>query len=167
MVLVQARRGAATDLAGAVRSAMGLELPNGPRAVTFGTLSVLGMGPEQWLFIDRRRAGQAALLDDVAAAVARHGSVVDQSHGRVVLRISGPRCCEVLSLGVPVDLHPTVFAAGNIAVTRIAHINAILVQVDERPTYDILVGASFAESFWHWLMAAASGCGCDAVKPSD
>ena len=48
-------------------------------------------------------------------------SVTDQSDGRVVLEISGPRVRDVLAKGVMLDLHERDFRPGATAVTLMAH----------------------------------------------
>lgn len=167
MVLVQARRGAASELAAAVRQAMALDLPDGSRAAFAGSLVAVGLAPDQWLLLDKHSAGQESLLTRTQLAAERRAAVVDQSHGRVAIRVTGDRCREALCLGVPIDLHPDVFRVGCAAATRIAHINAVILRMDDQPTYDIVVGSSFAESFWQWLISAASSFGCEIVGPVD
>ncbi len=43
--------------------------------------------------------------------------------------------------------------------------SAYLWQVDEAPTYEIAVPASFAGSFWHWLSDAAAEYGYVVEDP--
>ena len=45
------------------------------------------------------------------------------------------------------DLHPRRFAPGHCALTTVAHIAALVIQVDEAPSYDLFVNRSFARSF--------------------
>ncbi len=73
-----------------------------------------------------------------------------------MLRLSGPDARPLLQRGVSIDLHPASFARGSIAVTAIAHIDVVIRQIDNRPTFDIAIFRSFAGSFRHWLDSAAA-----------
>jgi len=86
-------------------------------------------------------------------------SLVDQSHGRTLLVLTGPRVRDALAKGVPIDLHPRAFRPGDAASTLIAHIPVHLWQVDDRPSYEFAIARSLAQSFWQWLTAAAAEWG--------
>ncbi len=75
---------------------------------------------------------------------------VDQSHGRVTIRIAGDKARAVLAKGTPVDLHPAEFPVGQSAVTQMAHVGIHLTRTAE-DTYEISVFRGFAQSFWEWL----------------
>lgn len=77
-------------------------------------------------------------------------SVSDQSHGRVVIRIGGPKARSVLAKGTPVDLHPDLFPVGKSALTQMAHVGVHLTRVSAE-AYDLSVFRGFSESFWEWL----------------
>lgn len=77
-------------------------------------------------------------------------SVSDQSHGRVVIRIGGPKARGVLAKGTPVDLHPDLFPVGKSALTQMAHVGVHLTRVSAE-AYDLSVFRGFSESFWEWL----------------
>jgi heterotetrameric sarcosine oxidase gamma subunit len=48
-----------------------------------------------------------------------------------------------------IDLHPLVFAVGQCALTSVAHMSALVIQVDDAPSYDLFVARSLARSFAH------------------
>ena len=106
-------------------------------------------GPDQYFVLAEGR-GEGALFAEVSGALAGLASVSDQSHGRVVIRIAGPRARAVLAKGTPVDLHPDEFAVGQSAITQMAHVGIHLTRVDD-DTYDLSVFRGFSESFWEWL----------------
>jgi sarcosine oxidase subunit gamma len=81
--------------------------------------------------------------------------VVDQSHGRAVLRLAGRRARDVLAKGCRLDLHPRAFRPGRCAQTVIAQVAVLLHQGDERPTYDLYVFAGYAVDFLGWLTSSA------------
>jgi methylglutamate dehydrogenase subunit D len=77
-------------------------------------------------------------------------SVVDQSHGRVVFQIKGPKAREILTKGTPVDLRDERFPVGKSAMTQIAHVGAHLTRVAS-DAYQVSVFRGFSESFMDWL----------------
>lgn len=77
-------------------------------------------------------------------------SVSEQSHARVIIRVSGPRSRSVLAKGTPVDLHAHEFPVGACAVTQMAHIGIHMVRTGG-DAFEISVPRGFAESFWKWL----------------
>ena len=106
-------------------------------------------GPDQWFVLAQNR-GEGALCRELKAKLAGIASVSDQSHGRVIIRLAGPRARAVLAKGTPVDLHPDQFPVGKSALTQMAHIGVHLTRVGA-DTYDLSVFRGFAESFWEWI----------------
>ena len=59
-----------------------------------------------------RRLANDALARDLAERLKGLASISDQSGGRTVIRISGPRARDVLAKGLPIDLDPRGFPLG-------------------------------------------------------
>ena len=76
----------------------------------------------------------------------------DISSGQTIIRLRGPRARDLLNKGCPLDLHPRVFGAGQCAQSHIGKSNALIIQVDDTPTYDIIVRRSFADYLARWLL---------------
>ncbi len=95
----------------------------------------------------RRKPGD--LIKSLRKAVGDAGAVVDQSHGRCVLRLSGIHARKVMAKNTAIDLHPIAFGPGQCALTSVAHISALVIQVDDSPSYDIFVARSLVRSFLH------------------
>lgn len=132
-----------------IADALGTPLP-GPNTVATGTHTVLWLGPDEWLVLGE---GARELL--TSALGADFGSVVDVSANRTTFAVSAPWARDVLAKGVSIDLHPSVFASGRCAQTLLARAQVILQQVDEEPTYHVLVRGSFAPYLAAWLADAA------------
>ena len=119
-----------------------------------GRTQVSWNGPNSWMIVaSDGEAGFAVgeLLEKIGAAVGDLGAVVDQSHGRCGLRLSGECARAVMEKNTALDLHPRAFGPGRCALTSVAHMNATVVQVDDAPTYDLYVARSLARSFAHAL----------------
>jgi methylglutamate dehydrogenase subunit D len=138
----------------------GLELPRKPGFVRQSSTDIVCVEPSQWLV--RRDGGAARALErELVAALRETASIFDQTDGRALFRLAGSCARDALSKGVLLDLHPTVFGPGSAASTSIAYMSVTFWQVDNRPTYDIVVFRSFAESLWHWLVEASTEFGVE------
>jgi heterotetrameric sarcosine oxidase gamma subunit len=164
LCVVAARRGKAAEVAEVVRSLTRLTQPPCPKRVVANGLGLVGTAPDQWLAV---AAGKAASerLARLVAALAGLATTVEQSDGKAVIRVAGPRARAALAMGCSLDLDPRAFASGDAATTPIALIDCTLWQVDDAPTYDLAVPSSFAESFWSWLTGAAAEYGYEVVSP--
>lgn len=136
-----------------IAAALGAPLP-APNTVAARANTVLWLGPDEWLVI----GDDAQTLLDKALG-GDFGSVVDVSANRTTFELSAPWARDLLEKGMSIDLHPTVFGPGRCAQTLLARAQVILHQVDEKPTYHVLVRGSFAPYLAAWLADAASEFG--------
>jgi heterotetrameric sarcosine oxidase gamma subunit len=91
MVMVMVRKGKAKALADALANWRGAD--------------VRWAGPDQYFVLGKS-------FDDAAKKLEGLASCVDQSHGRVMIGLTGPKARAVLAKGTPVDLHPDAFPIG-------------------------------------------------------
>jgi sarcosine oxidase subunit gamma len=118
-------------------------------------------GPDQNFVIAEGR-GEGALFTELSSALSGIASISDQSHGRAVIRIAGPKARAVLAKGTPVDLHPDEFPVGKSALTQMAHVGVHLTRVGE-DTYDLSVFRGFSQSFWEWITEQAEEFGYQVI----
>ncbi|WP_328827170.1 sarcosine oxidase subunit gamma [Streptomyces sp. NBC_00252] len=147
-------KGAAAD---AVGLALGLSLPLEPNTVVRGgELTVLWLGPDEWLVVgapDTQRDLEERIR---AAAGDEHVSVTDVSAQRTTLLVSGARARDLLAHGCPLDLHPRAFGPGRCAQTMLARAQVVVVARDEPGAgFWVLVRSSFAGYLTDWLLDAA------------
>ncbi len=145
---------------GGVEVALNVTLPLVPNTVVEGPeLTALWLGPDEWLLLTdpgqqyRILEALRTSLSDVFAAVT------DVSAGQTVINLQGPHGREVLSKGCTLDLHPRVFGTGQCAQTNVAKTSAIIRQLDDTPSYDLIVRRSFALYLAQWLTDAAGEYG--------
>jgi len=158
LATVASRQGQDAALKSAVLQAYGVQLPESSRVAQGSAVSFIGYGLGQWLAVSESLAHEA-LAGDLSQRLAGLASISDQSGGRTVLRVSGPRARDVLAKGLPVDLDPRAFPLGSAAASIIGHMGVQLWQVDDTRTYDIAVFRSLSQSFWRWLTASAAEFG--------
>ncbi|MCK0198673.1 sarcosine oxidase subunit gamma [Ancylobacter sp. 6x-1] len=150
------RRGQEAALALAAAREHAVSLPDGPFAaqgkghqgkgfVCFGT------GPGRWLACSEEATD---LAGDLAATLGSTATVTAQDDAYVAFDLSGPCVPELLAKLVAIDLDPTVFPAGSVAVTSTAHMGLMLWKLDA-DRVRLLVGTSLAASFSRTLAASA------------
>ncbi|WP_018237297.1 sarcosine oxidase subunit gamma family protein [Ensifer sp. BR816] len=108
--------------------------------------AVRPVSPGQW-FIVHEEPMHHKEMKSLFAALEPRATGVDQSHGRVRIRIEGKMASRALSKGTAVDLDPSAFPIGQSAVTLIGHIAAHLTRVAPE-AFEIIVLRGFAESLW-------------------
>jgi heterotetrameric sarcosine oxidase gamma subunit len=141
-------------------------LPGGPAdrsavAQMPGAPPLLQVGPGRWLVVDRR--DRRDRLESLTASLDRAADagfvVTDLSQARTVLRIAGRKARDVLAKGCALDLHPGVFPVGSCAATSVVGLAAVLVAVDDAPTYDLHVARTYGQYVWEWMCEAAAEYG--------
>jgi len=162
LATVAARKGQADALKAAVASAYGVDLPVSSRVAQGPQVSFVGYGPGQWLAVSAKLANEA-LARDLAQQLKGLASISDQSGGRTVIRVSGPRARDVLAKGLPIDLDPRAFPLGSAATSTISLMGVQLWQTDDTRSYDMAIFRSVSASFWRWLTASAAEFGYDVV----
>jgi heterotetrameric sarcosine oxidase gamma subunit len=158
LVQLSARREQSDALADAIRAAFGLGLPPPGHAATAGALTMLWMQPAAWLLM-APPSEPCALARSVKEACGNSCSVVDQTHGRAVLHLSGGKARDVLARICRVDLHPRAFRTGCVAATAVAELACLLYQRDDSPGFELIVPASYAGWFAEAVRRAATGVG--------
>lgn len=156
VTLLLVRKDHEGELRASVASA-GHALPERGRFDTTSGVAILWAGPDQWIVIDGPDGRTTA--DRLVSALSAVVTAVDQSAGRLVIDIGGPKARAVLAKGVQLDLHSRSFAPGMTALTIVAGIAVQICQLDNGPTFRIAVPSSFAEAFWGWLTQAAAEYG--------
>lgn len=162
LAAVAARKGQEAALQAAVAEAYGVELPDGARVVQGPQVNFIGHGPGQWLAVSEA-LGNSTLARDLIRRLKGLASISDQSGGRTVLRISGPRARDVLVKGLPIDLDPRAFPLGSAATSTISLMGVQLWQTDDTRSYDIAIFRSVSHSFWRWLTASAGEYGYEVA----
>ena len=160
LVTVMVRKGRGAALASRMRESFGIELPPGPRLAFAEGIGFIGTGPGAWLAI-RENAGNA-FASSLRDAIGDFASVVDQSDGIAVVRVSGPKVRDALCKLFAIDLDDRAFQSDDAAVTPAGHIGAVLWRVQDlggSSVFEIAVHRSFAADFWAHLVEAAAEFG--------
>ena len=114
------------------------------------TYTAIPLSPGQWMMISGEK-GSDGFAEQIRSKIKKNGYVSEQSDGRVIFRITGSRARELMQKGCRLDLDPSVASGGWCAQTQMAQAGVIIHQLDDKPTYDILVFSGFAQHFAEWL----------------
>ncbi|MDR7303849.1 sarcosine oxidase subunit gamma [Haloactinomyces albus] len=150
-----------------IGTALGAMLPNQPGEVAVaGELSVLWLGPDEWLLLGPE-GSQEAIRNTVSTALdGDHAAVVDVSANRTILSVAGPKARELLNKGCALDLHPRSFTVDRCAQTLLARAGVTLVCRDTQlPSFWVIVRSSFARYLADWLVDAAAEYGESGGEP--
>jgi methylglutamate dehydrogenase subunit D len=140
----------------ALEKALGLALPPPRRAAAANQRAALWVGPGRWFAVE---PGSAPLVAALERAAAASFALIDLSHARTVLRLTGPHALDVLAKGCAVDLHSGSIRAGDSFATGVARHAAVLHVVDATPTVDIYVYRSLGQDLFEWLAEAGAEFG--------
>ena len=124
---------------------------------TLKSVDVLWAGPDQY-FVQSTAKSESALYTELKSRFTNIASVTDQSHGRVTIRISGPKSRAVLAKGTPIDLYTDEFPLGKSALTQMAHVGVHLTRTG-KDEFTLSVFRGFSESFWEWLTSQSAEFG--------
>ena len=152
------------DFLSSVQKSIGVSLPTKPNTIGQGPdATALWLGPDEWLLLTPPDT-QGEIAQTLEKALeGQHMSVNDLSGGQTVIRLQGPHARDVISKGCSLDLHSRAFGPGQCAQSHIAKSMATITQIDDLPTYDLIVRRSFADYLARWLKDAGLEYGITVV----
>ncbi|NQU55861.1 MAG: sarcosine oxidase subunit gamma [Rhodospirillales bacterium] len=139
-----------------VAQVIGLKEAPGPgRVVSSAKGSLMRTEPLKWLL-----AGSQGLdlLCDISAA---EGAVLDLSHSRTHLRISGPQAALLLNRHLPLDLREGAFPVGTVASSVLHHTGVTLWRSEQG--FELLMVRGFALSLWQLLLESGAQFNAEVV----
>jgi heterotetrameric sarcosine oxidase gamma subunit len=158
LVQLMARKGKIDLLSASVKDAFGLDLPPPGKWAASAKVDAIWIQPGGWL-LESEPSAPGALRARVAAATAGLGAAVDQSSGLSVVRFAGAPARAALATSCRLDLHPRAFGPGAAAMTRVAHVVCGIRLVDPTPSFDLVVGSTYARWLIEELLEASAGYG--------
>jgi heterotetrameric sarcosine oxidase gamma subunit len=139
-----------------------------------GSWLVVGSGPGEWLVLAPPDAGAAAAvagwLDTVAAdsAPEEFVSVVDLTHGRALMRITGPDAAELMARLCGADLHDDMAPDGAALRAPVAGVATDIIRDDRAgvPSYLLHCERSSGQYLFGALVSAGEslGIGVDGFR---
>lgn len=149
------------DCIAAVKAATGVEPPTDPvSASVLGSVAALWIQPNRWLIVEDEHRDLFTTLRTMVSP--EMGAVVDLSHSRVCLSVSGARIRDLLAHGSTMDFDSGRFETGACIGTSLGHMTAT-VHMTGPDAVDIYVMRSYARSFFEWLCHTAAEWGYEVA----
>jgi sarcosine oxidase subunit gamma len=117
------------------------------QAHTNGSHTLFRIGPAQFWIVGPE-------TDDAPSKLQGQCAVTPLSSSRVRIALAGGPAREVLARLIPVDLHPSVFTPGTVALTGIHH-TPVTVHCTGEHSFDVYVMRTFAMNVWDAVTDAA------------
>ena len=156
IVQLAAWRGEEGAMIATIREVAGLALPDGAGGgIATETQAAFGFAPGKFLVVDQEDGLATAFAKAVAAST---GTVTDLSHGRTVIRISGPKAEWMLAKFFAIDFALPAFPIGS-GLSTVHHDIFAQIQRSDADQFDVYVFRSFARSFWNSLCHASEEVG--------
>ena len=146
-----------TETASALRTALGVELPLPNRLTSNAILSVRLLGPGIWQVVGDPYATIQA--ETLRASLEGLASVVDLSHARTALTVSGMSAQATLNKFCGLDLDLEQFPIGAATNTRFGHIGMTLARIGAEHHFELLVFRGYAEHVFEALLEAGAEFG--------
>ncbi|QBQ54244.1 sarcosine oxidase subunit gamma [Nitrosococcus wardiae] len=115
--------------------------------------AILWLGPDKWWVVSETQPPQELTEKLTYALETENAALTDVSHGVFRFRMRGPDVPHVLSAGVSLDLHPSVFKPGRSVPSAWDDVYILLHRVEEE-CFDIYTLRSYASSLEEWLVAS-------------
>ncbi len=137
----------------AAAKAAGVDAAPGPGASATGQGgTLLRIEPLKWLLASEDEIARPALD-------AADGTVLELSHARTVIHVSGADALDLMARTVPLDLRPAAFPEGSVADTGLHHLGVTILARDGG--FDIFVLRSFGLAVWEMLVESAAQFGAE------
>ena len=140
------------EISSKTAKAIGVEVAPGPgRAAIQGNQALLRVGPLKFWFTGVN-APQIS---------PSKGAILDLSHSRTHLRVTGPRAQILLNRYLPLDLRNQSFFSGAVASTAFHHVGITLWRSPSG--FELFLPRSFALSLWKLLRQGAAQFGYEVT----
>jgi sarcosine oxidase subunit gamma len=139
----------------AVKKVLNCSLPiEANSVVVSGDYKIYWLGPDEWLVVTPTEQ-QAKVQTELKLALGDvFSTVVDNSSGLTLINITGNNAANLIARDCPLDLHPSVFKAGQCAQTRLAKSGAIIAPLLDGSGFELIIRRSFADYLLLWMQDA-------------
>ena len=153
------------EVLAAVHGILGFALPLQPNSVARNeNITVFWLGPNEWLIMVADGAAAAIMSALQRALHGQFFAVTEVSGGQTIVVLRGKHVRDVLAKGCSLDLHARSFGPGRCAQSHLAKAPILLHQLDDDPTFELILRRSFADYLWLWLLGAADEYGFDVAS---
>jgi heterotetrameric sarcosine oxidase gamma subunit len=138
-----------------------LPMPIQPNtSFNFDSTRVIWTGPNRWLFVEPEIRDLSTILKSELNET--NPAIIDLSHARSCIQLSGNKTREVLMKGAAIDWHPESFLINQCAQTKFFNLPA-LIDCKENDSFDVFVARGFAQNLWEYIKQSAEEFGYEVV----
>jgi heterotetrameric sarcosine oxidase gamma subunit len=123
------------------------EYPLANKALSESQIAMLRIEPLKWWIIGIK----------IEELLPEEGSILDLSHSRTHLRISGNDSISLLNRHLPIDLRESSFSLNSVASTAFHHCSVTIWR--SKNGYELFLPRAFACSLWEVLLESATQFG--------
>ncbi len=127
----------------AIEAALGIAPPTVPVRVRHAGVAISCIGPGRWLVSSDECGGFLPMLRTRLAGLA---AVTDQSDLWHCVRLWGPLVRDSLVKCLPVDVDPSRFRPGDLALTRAGHLDLRVWHLEDEDGFEVAVARSYADN---------------------
>jgi sarcosine oxidase subunit gamma len=127
---------------------------------SFDSTRVIWTGPNRWLFVEPEVRDLSTILKSELNEI--NPAIIDLSHARSCIQLSGNKIREVLMKGAAIDWHPESFLINQCAQTKFFNLPA-LIDCKENDSFDVFVARGFAQNLWEYIKQSAEEFGYEVV----
>lgn len=124
-------------------------------------INLKNIAPGVWLLVTTADAGPG--IEILRPALNAVATVVDLSHARTALHLSGLSATKTLAKFCGLDLAPSIFKTGCSTNTRFGHIGMTISRIDDVPSFELLVFRGYAQHVCESLVQAAAEFGLTVI----
>lgn len=136
-----------------LESVLGAPLPENPNAASSGVHEILWWAPGAWLIRDADAERDiAARIEEILRGTLFH--LTDVTDALRVVEIDGRRSSDLIAKGCSLDLHPTVFVAGQAKRSLLGQVRVLLRRLSDT-RYRIYFDVSVWDHVMRWLKVSA------------
>lgn len=145
-----------TGFIAGVLKVLGVEAPTQANtAIEAGENRIYWLGPDEWLIVTPAGRQDQVKKDLLVALDGVFCSVVDNSSGLTMVRITGANAADLIATDCPLDLHPREFKPGQCAQTRLAKAGMTIAPLADGTGFELIIRRSFADYLLLWLQDAS------------
>ena len=131
------------------------EAPGPGKVVTTSKGTLMRIEPLKWWLVG------ASAVELPLRLSSDEGAVLDLSHSRTHLSISGPQAAILLNRHLPLDLREAEFPVGTVASSAFHHTGVTVWRSDQG--FELLMIRGFALSLWQLLLESGEQFNADVV----
>lgn len=126
---------------------------------------IVGSGPGEWVLVGPPDAAPDLIRDAESALSSAFVSVVDISHGRALVRLTGPEAAQVLAKLCAIDFSDPTTPNGSALRSAVAEVVTDIVRDDQRDVGSYLLHCerSFGQFLFDALLDAGEEFGIDVA----